>query len=225
MLLLQFPPQPVDSVDGFSEKLHRFLGKLPRDLLYAIELRNPELLSESYIQAIGEVRACHCFNVHPTMPSLEEQARRVDATSLPAVVVRWMLRRNRTYGDAKDAFYPFNRLAEPDTESRKAIAALCRNANRAFVIVNNKAEGCAPLSRAWDLLAPDFDLEAAAANPDRYMWAWDGPSSVASGILDDVTHDWLTVIDGTRRSGGQPIVVPESQIERAGFVVHAVHRR
>ena len=146
VLLLQFPPQRVDSVDGFSEKLHRFLGKLPRDLLYAIELRNPELLSESYIQAIGEVGACHCFNVHPTMPSLEEQAHRVDATSLPAVVVRWMLRRNRTYGDAKDAFYPFDKLAEPDAGSRKAIATLCRKAKRGFVIVNNKAEGCAPLS-------------------------------------------------------------------------------
>ena len=80
------------------------------------------------------------------MPSLEEQAHRVDATSLPAVVVRWMLRRNRTYGDAKDAFYPFDKLAEPDTGSRKAIATLCRKAKRGFVIVNNKAEGCAPLS-------------------------------------------------------------------------------
>lgn len=146
VLLLQFPPQRVDAVDGFSETLHRFLEKLPRDLLYAIELRNPELFSDSYIQAIGEVGACHCFNVHPTMPSIEEQARRVDATSLPAVVVRWMLSRRRTYGDAKEAFYPFNELAEPDAASRKAIATLCRHAQRAFVIVNNKAEGSAPLS-------------------------------------------------------------------------------
>lgn len=70
VLLLQFPPQRVDSIDGFSEKLQRFLGKLPRGLLYAIELRNPELLSDSYIEAIGEVGACHCFNVHPTMSHL-----------------------------------------------------------------------------------------------------------------------------------------------------------
>jgi len=146
VLLLQFPPQRVDSVDGFSEKLQSFLGKLPRDLLYAIELRNRELLSDSYIQAIREVGACHCFNVHPTMPSLEEQVRRVDATSSPVVVVRWMLSRHRTYEEAQDAFYPFNELAEPDAGSRKAIATLCRNANRAFVIVNNKAEGSAPLS-------------------------------------------------------------------------------
>ncbi len=146
VLLLQFPPQRVDSVDSFSKKLHRFLEALPKELLYALELRNPELLSESYVEAIRDVGACHCFNVHPTMPSLEAQARRIDPASLPAVVVRWMLRRNRTYGDAKDAFYPFNKLAEPDEDSRKAIATLCRGAKRAFVIVNNKAEGSAPLS-------------------------------------------------------------------------------
>jgi uncharacterized protein YecE (DUF72 family) len=146
VLLLQFPPQRVDSIDGFSEKLHHFVGKLPKDLLYAIELRNEELLSDSYIQAIKEVGACHCFNVHPTMPPIEEQARRVDPSSLPALIVRWMLARQRTYGDAKDAFYPFNALAEPDAGSRKAIATLCRSARRAFVIVNNKAEGSAPLS-------------------------------------------------------------------------------
>lgn len=146
VLLLQFPPQRVDSVDGFSKKLHRFLEALPREVVYALELRNPELLSESYIEAITDVGACHCFNVHPTMPSLEEQARRIDPESMPAVVVRWMLRRNRTYGDAKDAFYPFNKLAEPDDDARHAVTNLCRGAKRAFVIVNNKAEGSAPLS-------------------------------------------------------------------------------
>lgn len=157
VLLLQFPPQRVNSVDGFSEKLHRFLEALPTELLYALELRNPELLSKSYREAIRDVGACHCFNVHPTMPSLAEQARRIDPSSMPAVVVRWMLRRNRTYGDAKDAFHPFDKLAEPDQDSRSAIAALCREARRAFVVVNNKAEGSAPLSLirlAEEILGP-----------------------------------------------------------------------
>lgn len=146
VIVLQFPPQRVDSVESFANKLHRFLQPLPKDVLYAIELRNPELLSDSYLAALRDTGASHCFNVHPSMPALEEQARRIDASSLPAVVVRWMLRRNRTYGDAKDAFFPFDKLAEPDDGARSAIATLCRNAKRAFVVVNNKAEGSAPLS-------------------------------------------------------------------------------
>ncbi len=80
-----------------------------------------------------------------------------------------------------------------------------------------QAEGCAPLARAWDRLAADgFDFEAAAASPQEYMWAWeDEPHSAATGILDDVTYDWLPLLERTRASGGRPIVVPEEVIVRA----------
>ena len=41
VLLLQFPPQIVDDVAAFNDKLHRFLSELPKGVLYAVELRNP----------------------------------------------------------------------------------------------------------------------------------------------------------------------------------------
>ena len=78
-----------------------------------------------------------------------------------------------------------------------------------------QAAGCAPLRRAWDSLAPAFDLEAAAADPDRYMWPWDDPHSLATGILDDVTYDWLPLLERTLDSGGEPVVAPEADILRA----------
>ncbi len=146
VMLLQFPPQRFDDVARFNEKLHRFLSALPRGVLYAVELRNPELFTAGYRELLHDVGASHCFNVHPSMPSLEEQVRQSATNVWPTIVVRWMLRRNLRYGDAKDAFYPFDKLAEEDTGSRRAIASLCQSAKRAFVIVNNKAEGSAPLS-------------------------------------------------------------------------------
>lgn len=79
-----------------------------------------------------------------------------------------------------------------------------------------QAEGCAPLRRAWDLLAPDFDFEAAEANPSAFMWPWEEePTSLASGILDDVTYDWLPLLRRTLETGGEPIVASESTIVRA----------
>lgn len=80
-----------------------------------------------------------------------------------------------------------------------------------------QAEGCAPLARAWDRLAANgFDFEAAAGAPEDFMWAWeDEPHSAATGILDDVTYDWLPLLQRTRESGGRPIVVPENLIVRA----------
>jgi len=146
VMLLQFPPQPVNDVAAFNDKLHRFLSELPKGVLYAVELRNPGLFNESYRELLQDVGASHCFNVHPNMSSLEEQVRQSAADAWPTIVVRWMLRRNLRYGDAKDAFYPFDKLADEDSGSRRAVASLCRDAKRAFVIVNNKAEGSAPLS-------------------------------------------------------------------------------
>lgn len=83
-----------------------------------------------------------------------------------------------------------------------------------------QSEGCAPLRRAWDLLAPDFDFEAAERNPDRFMWPWEQPHSLATGILDDVTYDWLPLLRRTRASGGEPIVAPEAAIEDAYALAH-----
>jgi uncharacterized protein YecE (DUF72 family) len=155
VLLFQFPPQSVPGLGGagaFAGDLHRFLDRLPREILYAVELRNSELLTSQYVEALADAGASHCFNVHPTMPDVAAQAERVGRGRFPALVVRWMLRHGREYEDARDAFYPFDRVAEPDDGARSAIAALCREATaaakRAFVIVNNKAEGSAPLSVA-----------------------------------------------------------------------------
>jgi hypothetical protein len=65
-------------------------------------------------------------------------------------VVRWMLHRTLSYDAARRRYHPFDRLVDADLHSRAAITGLCLEAlasNRAaFVIVNNKAEGSAPLS-------------------------------------------------------------------------------
>ncbi len=85
-----------------------------------------------------------------------------------------------------------------------------------------QTEGCAPLKRAWDLLSPDFDFERAEASPETYMWAWEQePHSLATGILDDVTYDWIPLLRQTKNSGGEPIVVAESFVERAYAMAHA----
>ena len=79
-----------------------------------------------------------------------------------------------------------------------------------------QAEGCAPLRRAWDRLAPGFDFAAAAEHPAEYMWPWGSePTSAASGILDDVTYDWLPLLERTHATGGEPIVAAEATIRRA----------
>ena len=96
-----------------------------------------------------------------------------------------------------------------------------------------QAEGCAPLRQAWDRLASlgaesgmEAALEAAAADPDRFMQPWappegDGPQSIATGILDDVTYDWLPVAWAVAATGGDVVVAPENLVAEA----HGLARR
>ncbi len=75
-----------------------------------------------------------------------------------------------------------------------------------------QAEGCAPLADAWERVV-------AIDRPERYwsqvMRPWNDPRSVADGILDDETYDWIADVRVMVESGGAPIVAPETDIVRA----------
>lgn len=83
--------------------------------------------------------------------------------------------------------------------------------------------GAAPLERAFRLvqariaaIGVDAALAEAAHDPQRFMWAWETePVSVATGILDDITYDWLPIVTAMLRTGGGPIVVDEPTLRDA----------
>jgi uncharacterized protein YecE (DUF72 family) len=147
-LLFQFAPQDVGESRRFFEELRAFLLALPRGPVYAIELRNRELLTPRYAEVLAETGAVHCANAHPRMPDVETQMKL--AGTGRATVVRWLLARGDTYEAAGRRYAPFDRLQAEDPPTRKAIAGLVREAVRegrpALVTVNNNAEGSAPLS-------------------------------------------------------------------------------
>jgi threonine dehydratase len=56
-------------------------------------------------------------------------------------------------------------------------------------------------------------LEAAARDRGAYMWPWETePVSVAHGILDDETYDWLAVVRAMLATGGRALVVDEATL-------------
>jgi uncharacterized protein YecE (DUF72 family) len=154
-LVFQFPPQHFDSLggpSGFALRLRQFLAALPRGPLYAVEIRNARLLTPAYADALASAGVCHCVSVHPTMPDVDTQLAVAASAAAPATVIRWMLGGQQAYEDARDRYQPFDRIVDPDPRSRDAIARACiataRAGRPAFVIINNKAEGSAPLSVA-----------------------------------------------------------------------------
>jgi threonine synthase len=82
-----------------------------------------------------------------------------------------------------------------------------------------QVQGCAPLARAW-WRAKDAGYTDAQV-PDRWgqlMTSWERPRSVADGILDDETYDWIADFIVMAASGGRPIVVPEEAIVEAAEI-------
>ncbi|MGH9303110.1 MAG: pyridoxal-phosphate dependent enzyme [Acidimicrobiales bacterium] len=84
-----------------------------------------------------------------------------------------------------------------------------------------------PLKRAFDRVSPlvggdsspraiDEVLHKAGRDRSSFMWPWEStPHSVAHGILDDETYDWLAVLQAMLVTGGRPVVVEEDQLEGA----------
>ncbi len=78
-----------------------------------------------------------------------------------------------------------------------------------------QSASCAPMERAWQRLG-NTALAEAARHRSRFMWPWEtAPTSIAHGILDDETYDWLEIASAMRLSGGSPIVVGEELLARA----------
>lgn len=152
ILLFQFPPQDVGHPQSFADELHDFLRRLPKTFRYAVEIRNTELLTRRYVEALADVGAVHCHNAWTSMPDVIDQVRFVPPAARRPLVVRWLLRRGEAYQDALQRSAPFDRIVEEDVETRTKLAKLVAKADLhgvpVFVLIDNKAEGCAPESAA-----------------------------------------------------------------------------
>lgn len=161
VLLFQFPPlalpraaSPREQLGAgarrFAEDLYRFLRRLPAGPTYAVELRDADLLTPDLAAALHHGGAVPAIAGHPRLPMLETQRQLFAEHADGPLVIRWLLRRNRGYNEARDHYQPFDRLCEPDADSRRHIAQLVQQAlaqgREVFVIVNNKAEGSSPLT-------------------------------------------------------------------------------
>jgi uncharacterized protein YecE (DUF72 family) len=170
-LLFQLSPLPgeMKSADGgiaTIERIGALLHALPRAIggiapLYAVELRDTELLTPRLVRTLRECGARLCIALHPRMPVAARQSaalRAMDALDeegddwrLKApLVVRWNLAAGLRYEEARTRYAPFDRLVDPDIPTRGTLAHLIhvaiKSGQPSYIIANNKAEGSAPLT-------------------------------------------------------------------------------
>ncbi len=84
-----------------------------------------------------------------------------------------------------------------------------------------QTEGCAPLDRALQRAA-ERGIVDVGFHWDELMSVWDAPTSLADGILDDETYDWVDVAHSLRIAGGASVVAAESTVVEAHeLAIHA----
>ncbi|HXO29109.1 MAG TPA: DUF72 domain-containing protein [Thermoanaerobaculia bacterium] len=176
-LLFEFAPQDLGPPRRFAARLHAFLAALPPGPLYAVELRNRELLTADYAAALAAAGACHCLNVHPRMPDVRVQARLAGVAAAPLTVGRWG---------------PGPATKRRRSASRPSTASPRRTRARATLSPGWRARrwppagaSCSPSTttprdarrcRSWRLQGswlPPAGLRPTAADP-RWMWSRSG---------------------------------------------------
>src|SRR5512147_3240771 len=135
----------------FLEKLDQFLNQLPRGPQYATEVRNPALLTARYRDLLKAHGVAHVYNHWSYMPPLAEQHRSLEQTfTAPHVVIRLLTPLGLKYEQAVERYKPYDRIVRPQPRMRQETIELVKQAaaegKSAYVLVNNRAEGCSPLT-------------------------------------------------------------------------------
>ena len=85
-----------------------------------------------------------------------------------------------------------------------------------------QTSACAPLVRAWRIASETGGARNAGSRWEQCMWPWEQVGeSIADGILDDETYDWVGACNAMSDGGGWPVEVPESDVVEAYRLAHA----
>jgi len=149
-LLFEFQHHGM-SMGEFCSRLDRFFGQLPNDFRYAVEIRNAGLLGPDYRKVLESHGVAHVYNHWSYMPPLVQQHQRMqESFTAPFTVIRLLTPLNMPYEVAKKRAAPYNKIVEALPQMRKDTVSLIKQAveenRRAYVLVNNRSEGNAPLT-------------------------------------------------------------------------------
>ena len=153
-LIFEMPPIAEGALPDareFADAIEKMIAKLPRDFSYAFEPRNIELVTPRYLDVLRAHRVAHVFSFWSGVPPLVTQLKIPNAMPAPTVVARIMQPPRTRYEQLRDAYAPFDHIVKEDSGMREDVVRLARMCAEAgkkelFLLVGNKAEGCAPLT-------------------------------------------------------------------------------
>ena len=104
-----------------------------------------------------------------------------------------------------------------------------RVAERVAAVLGTNAIGerqrAEDIAKNFGSQAVQDEIRYAASHRSEFMWPWEEqPKSIAHGILDDETYDWLAVLKGLLETGGTPITAGEDTLLHANDLARTATR-
>ena len=138
------------SAGEFCARLDGFFGQLPKDFRYATEIRNAGLLGPEYHKVLETHSVAHVYNHWSYMPPLAEQHTQMQGFTAAFTVMRLLTPLKMSYEAAKKRAEPYTKIVEELPQMRRETVQLARQAvsegRHAYVLVNNRSEGNAPVT-------------------------------------------------------------------------------
>jgi uncharacterized protein YecE (DUF72 family) len=145
-----FHQQDFQQGRDFVAALDQFLGALPRGWDFGVEMRNKTWLVPEYFAMLRNHGVAHVYNNWTRMPSIAEQLAMEGSETADFTVCRFLLKPGRSYEDAVIAFQPYKEIKERVDDARtaaeKILEASFIKKRKGYLYVNNRLEGCAPLT-------------------------------------------------------------------------------
>jgi uncharacterized protein YecE (DUF72 family) len=142
--------QKMKGQDEFQERLADFLGRTPTGPKYALEIRNPKWLNESYFEFVNRHALIPVLQQGYWMPPIRETYRDCREPLLRAKAAVIRLHGPDREGMEREAAGQWDRIVVRRDEELKATVGMTQELLGAgvdvYLNVNNHYEGCAPLT-------------------------------------------------------------------------------
>ena len=145
----QYTKAADKSVEQFCQDVDNFFSALPKDFQYSVEIRNKNFLIKAYFEVLKKHNVAHVFNQWSYMPPIGEQLKHNSLTA-DFTVARILTPLGMSYEASVEKFEPFDRIVTPLPEMRqdvmKLVELVIKAKKIAYLLINNRAEGSAPLT-------------------------------------------------------------------------------
>lgn len=158
-IIFEFSPFHFDKYFGeqhytpldFVKDLHQFFSRIPKDIEYAVEIRDPVFISHDftrYLDCLEYHGVAHCINAQTWMPPIEEQLMLPNIKTADHLVIRALTRPGVSHEAAVQDFAPYNATKVVMEGTRSALADLIHvtieEKKSLYLYANNRMEGNSP---------------------------------------------------------------------------------